>query len=77
MLLPLVLMHLCTEQIKQQVMNLKHISIFNLIEVFKGRQREVLNTISPETHCEQNYISDFYCGVETPHIMSNAMASNL
>ena len=58
-------------------MNLKHISIFNLIEVFKGRQRKTLNTISPETHCEQNYISDFYCDVERPHVAFNTLASNL
>ena len=57
-------------------MNLKHISIFNLIEVFKGRRREVLNTISPETHCEQNYISDFYCDVEGSYNMSKTIASN-
>ena len=58
-------------------MNLKHISIFNLIEIFKGNNRQSLNTISPATHCEQNYISDFYCGVEGPYIMSNTIASNL
>ena len=57
-------------------MNLKHISIFNLIEIFKGNNRQSLNTISPKTHCEQNYISDFYCDVERPHITSNIMTSN-
>ncbi|WP_168796693.1 hypothetical protein [Cognatitamlana onchidii] len=51
-------------------MNLKHTSIFNLIEIFKGKRRSVVNTISPKTHCEQNYISDFYCDTERPHVVS-------
>ena len=58
-------------------MNLKHVSIFNLIEIFKGNRKEVINTISPKTHCEQNHISDFYCDSERPHVISNSMASNL
>lgn len=49
-------------------MNLKQISIFNLIEIFRGKRKAVLNTITPKTHCEQNYISDFYCDAEKPHI---------
>ena len=58
-------------------MNLKHKSIFNLIEVFRGKGRQVLNTISPKTHCEQNHISDFYCDAERPHIVRNSTTSNL
>ena len=58
-------------------MNLKHISIFNLIEIFKGRRKEALNTISPKTHCEHNHISDFYCDAERPHIVTDSIASNL
>ncbi len=50
-------------------MNLKHTSIFNLIEIFRGRRREVVNTITPQTHCEQKHIHDFYCDAERPHIV--------
>lgn len=57
-------------------MNLKHISIFNLIEIFKGKRKEVLNTISSQTHCEQNHISDFYCDAERPYIASNKIGLN-
>lgn len=57
-------------------MNLKHISIFNVIEIFRGRPKETLNTISPQTHCEHNHISDFYCDAEKPHISSNTIRTN-
>lgn len=49
-------------------MNLKHTSIFNLIEIFRGKNRSLINTISPKTHCEQKYIHDFYCDTEMPHV---------
>lgn len=58
-------------------MNSKHKSIFNLIEIFKGKRRQVLNTISPKTHCEQNHISDFYCDAEKPYVVKDSMISNL
>lgn len=58
-------------------MNLKHISIFNLIEIFKGKRSQVLNTITPKTHCDQNHISDFYCDAEKPHLEFNTNASNV
>lgn len=57
-------------------MNLKHRSIFNLIEIFRGNRKRDLNTISPKTHCEQNHISDYYCDAEKPHISYNAMPLN-
>lgn len=57
-------------------MNLKYISNYNLIEILTGKRKEVLNTISPKTHCEQNHISDFYCDAERPHISSNAISLN-
>jgi hypothetical protein len=57
-------------------MNLKHTSIFNLIEIFSNNKRKVFNTISPKTHCEQNHISDFYCDAERPHIGINTTTSN-
>jgi hypothetical protein len=58
-------------------MNLKHISIFNLIEIFRGKRKSIVNTISPKTHCEQKYIHDYYCDAERPHFESNIMTSNL
>lgn len=57
-------------------MNLKHISIFNLIEIFRGKKKDVLHTISPKTHCEQNHLSDFYCDAERPNITSYSIGSN-
>ncbi|WP_164674099.1 hypothetical protein [Maribacter litoralis] len=42
-------------------MNLKHKSIFNLIEIFTSRRIEVSNTVNVKEHCEHNHISDFYC----------------
>jgi hypothetical protein len=58
-------------------MNLKQISIFNLIEIFRGKRKEVLNTISPKTHCEQKHIHDYYCDAEKPHVVSNSITSNI
>ncbi|MCD2258052.1 hypothetical protein [Psychroserpens luteolus] len=49
-------------------MNLKHISIFNLIEIFRTSQKKIVQTISPKTHCEQKHIHDYYCDAEKPHI---------
>lgn len=57
-------------------MNLKHRTIFNLIEIFRGKRKVVLNTISPKTHGEQNHISDFYCDAEKPYIGIKTTASN-
>lgn len=53
-------------------MNLKHVSIFNLIEIFRGKGVSETNTINPKTHCEQNRLSDFYCDAERPHVSLNA-----
>ncbi|NMH89202.1 hypothetical protein [Flavivirga algicola] len=58
-------------------MNLKHISIFNLIEIFRHNKKRALNTISPKTHCEQKHIHDFYCDAEAPYIDANIMHSKL
>jgi len=57
-------------------MNLKHISIFNLIEIFSQKRTSLSNTISPITHCEQNHISDFYCDAEKPHVVTNPLGLN-
>ncbi|WP_170179727.1 hypothetical protein [Flavivirga rizhaonensis] len=56
-------------------MNLKHISIFNLIEIFSNNRKKVLHIISPKTHCEQKHIHDFYCDAERPHIDANIFSS--
>ncbi|MDO5968613.1 hypothetical protein Q4Q35_02225 [Flavivirga aquimarina] len=55
-------------------MKLKHISIFNLIEIFRHNRKKTLNTISLKTHCEQNHIYDFYCDAERPYIDTNIMS---
>lgn len=49
-------------------MNLKHISIFNLIEIFRKSHKKVVHTISAKTHCEQKHHHDFYCDAEKPFI---------
>ncbi|GAA4235478.1 hypothetical protein GCM10022291_17470 [Postechiella marina] len=57
-------------------MNLKHISIFNLIEIFKGKRASAVNTISEKTHCDQNHLSDFYCDAEKPYVVFNTVRVN-
>lgn len=57
-------------------MNLKHISIFNLIEIFRGKRKSIVSTISPKTHCEYNHISDFYCDAERPFVAYNTTVLN-
>ena len=57
-------------------MNLKHISIFNLIEIFRGKRKEAINTISPKTYCEQKHIHDYYCDAERPYVASNTIGLN-
>lgn len=42
-------------------MNLKHKSIFNLIEIFTSKKTEINSAINTEKHCEHNHISDYYC----------------
>ncbi|WP_405396943.1 hypothetical protein [Maribacter sp. Asnod2-G09] len=42
-------------------MNLKHKSIFNLIEIFTSKKAVVTNTINVEKHCHHNHLSDYYC----------------
>ena len=57
-------------------MNSKHTSIFNLIELFRGKRKMVFNTLSPKTHCEQKYIHDFYCDAEAPYVEAKNSVSN-
>lgn len=49
-------------------MKLKHVSIFNLIEIFRGKGKQGCSAIAPKTHCEQKYIHDFYCDAERPFV---------
>ncbi len=49
-------------------MNLKHVSIFNLIEIFRTSKKKIADRVIPNTHCEQKHIHDFYCDAERPHV---------
>nr|WP_321232722.1 hypothetical protein [uncultured Psychroserpens sp.] len=49
-------------------MKLKHISIFNLIEIFRNSPKKIAQTINVKTHCEQKHIHDFYCDAEKPFV---------
>lgn len=49
-------------------MKLKNKSIFNLIEIFRHSPKQIVNTISPKTHCAQKQIHDYYCDAEKPFI---------
>ncbi|WP_248724699.1 hypothetical protein [Seonamhaeicola sp. ML3] len=50
-------------------MNLKHKSIFNLIEIFRGNSNpSLIKRLSTKTHCEQKHHHDFYCDMERPFI---------
>ncbi len=49
-------------------MNLRHTSIFNLIEIFRKTTKPQRHTISTEAHCEQKHHHDFYCDAEKPFI---------
>jgi len=52
-------------------MNLKHTSIFNLIEIFRAKRESIkVKEISPKTHCEQKQIHDFYCKSEKLRLKS-------
>lgn len=51
-------------------MNLKHTSIFNLIEIFRKNRRKESYSLNLETHCEQKQIHDYYCDAEKPHVSS-------
>jgi len=52
-------------------MKLKHISIFNLIEIFRTSHSKALLEINQRTHCDQNAHHDFYCDAEKPFIEIN------
>lgn len=48
-------------------MNTIEKSVFNLIEIFRGRAAAVQSQVS-KTHCDQKYHHDFYCDAEKPFV---------
>ena len=57
-------------------MNLKHISIFNLIEIFRGKRTNSNISVSRKTHCSQKFIHDYYCDAEKPFISESIIGYN-
>lgn len=49
-------------------MKKRHISIFNLIEIFSSAKRIRRTKKISKTHCEQKYHHDFYCEKEVQGI---------
>lgn len=58
-------------------MNLKHKSIFNLIEIFTSRKVVIANTINVEKHCNHNHLSDYYCDSDNSSKFNSAFGSFL
>ncbi|TDS15072.1 hypothetical protein DFQ03_1708 [Maribacter caenipelagi] len=58
-------------------MNLKHKSIFNLIEIFTSKKAVITNTINVEKHCNHNYLSDYYCDSDSSSKLTKAFNSFL
>lgn len=58
-------------------MNLKHRSIFNLIEIFTSKKAEIKNTINAKKHCEHNHLSDYYCDSDESSRLTKAFGSFL
>lgn len=56
-------------------MKTNHISIFNLIEIFRTPKRPVPNTINTETHCAQKHHHDFYCDAKSQYVNTNKNSS--
>ncbi len=49
-------------------MNLKKVSIFNLIEIFGQNRKKEIPRIDASAHCEQKHHHDFYCDTEKPFV---------
>lgn len=47
-------------------MNLKNKSIFNRIEIFKGKSASSANSLSTAKHSEENQLFDYYFDAEKP-----------
>ncbi len=58
-------------------MNLKHKSIFNLIEIFTSKKTVVPNTINVDKHCQHNHLSDYYCDSDSTSRLTKAFGSFL
>ena len=52
-------------------MNTNYKPIFNLIEIFRSSIKKNKKNKMSTTHCEQNYISDYYCDMERPFLENN------
>ncbi|WP_165819345.1 MULTISPECIES: hypothetical protein [Flavobacteriaceae] len=49
-------------------MNAIEKSVFNLIEIFRTSKKAEVQTLIPDTHCEQKHHHDFYCDAEKPFV---------
>ncbi|MEP2238346.1 MAG: hypothetical protein ABJI22_08305 [Maribacter sp.] len=58
-------------------MNLKHKSIFNLIEIFTSKKTKINTVINAKKHCERNHISDYYCDSDGSSKLTKAFGSFL
>jgi len=58
-------------------MNLKHRSIFNLIEIFTTKRVPVIKAVNIKKHCEHNQLSDFYCDSEKSNELLRSVGINL
>lgn len=50
------------------MMNTLPKSLFNLIQIFSTSHKTVVQTISPQKHCEEKHHHDFYCDAEKPFV---------
>lgn len=46
-------------------MKTTHISLFNLIEIFRRGTKKALHTLSIESYCADKSIHDYYCDTES------------
>ncbi len=49
-------------------MNIKQVSIFNIIEIFRRSKKKEVKALDSSAHCEQKHHHDFYCDAEKPFI---------
>lgn len=62
----LLIVDLCTINLKSQKMIAPNKSIFNLIEIFRQGRKKVMHSIPSKKHCEEKGLHDFYCDAERP-----------
>ncbi|MEM1257085.1 MAG: hypothetical protein AAGH81_01060 [Bacteroidota bacterium] len=49
-------------------MNATQKSLFNLIEIFRGKRIPSVSTIITKDHCDKKHHHDFYCDAEKPFV---------